>query len=313
MAREKIKDIFSWLKKRKIAVLYGGFSEEKEISHRTGQAVLRSFRGMNLDAVGIEVDHSVPELLRKLDIGFCFIALHGKWGEDGTMQGLCEIMGIPYSGSGVLASAMSMNKAVSKMIFQNSGISTAPFELLNKNQKSSLPVPLVIKPLDGGSAIGVSIVRKKSEISSALKSALRYSRQALVEKFIDGKEVTAPVLGDRVLPLIEIIPRSSFYDFRSKYVKGMSEHILPARVSEKIKKEICSSALKAHHALRCRAFSRVDFIIDKNGKSWVLELNSIPGMTETSLFPESAKAAGFSFSEMLLEIIRHSILDHGLK
>jgi D-alanine-D-alanine ligase len=201
---------------------------------------------------------------------------------------------------------MSMNKAVSKMVFQSDGIPTAPFQVLEKKQKSSLSIPFVLKPVDGGSAIGVAIVRKKSEFFSALKSALKYSKLAIVEKFIHGKEVTAPVLGGRVLPLIEIVPKGSFYDFRSKYVKGMSEHILPARVPEKIKREICSLALKVHQALGCRAFSRVDFIVDEKGRPWVLELNSIPGMTETSLFPEAAKAVGLSFPEMLLEIVRHS-------
>lgn len=299
--------VFHWLKKRKIAVLYGGFSEEKEISRRTGKAILSAFKELGLQAVGIEADSSLPLQLKNRKISFCFIALHGKYGEDGTVQGLCEIMKIPYSGSGVLSSAVSLNKGMSKTLFRAAGIPTAPFETLQQGEDPSLPPPYVVKPVDGGSAIGVQIVRKKADFHAAAKTALRYSKKILVEKFIPGTEVTAPVLGERALPLIEIVPKSAFYDYRAKYVKGMSDHILPARVSEKTGREIRRIALEAHRVLGCRAFSRTDFIIDRQGRPWALELNSIPGMTETSLFPESAKAAGLTFSEMLLEIVKHSI------
>jgi D-alanine-D-alanine ligase len=296
-----------WLRRRRIAVLYGGLSEEREISKRTGKAVLEAFGELGLDAVGIDADKRLPEKISRLKIGFCFIALHGKFGEDGTVQGLCELMGIPYSGSGVLASALSMNKAVSKRIFQGAGIPTRPFETTNDpSSRSGIPLPVVVKPVDGGSAIGITVVRKKSELKKALRTALRYSESALIEKFVKGKEVTAPVLGETVLPLIEIVPKRSFYDFKSKYVKGMSDHILPARLSGKAGESVRAAAVRAHRALGCRAFSRVDFIVDRNGRPWILELNSIPGMTETSLFPESARAAGYSFPEMILEIVRLS-------
>lgn len=299
-----------WLKTKRIGVLYGGLSEEKEISKRTGQAILKGLHSLGLNAIGIDADHALPQKILKQKVKYCFIALHGKFGEDGTVQGLCEMMGIPYSGSGVLASALSMNKAYSKRIFKSCGIPTPPFEVYDANQivaiANQTALPAVIKPVDGGSAIGVSIINKKSELKKACSLALRYSRQVLIEKFVKGKEITAPVLGETVLPLIEIVPKAPFYNYRAKYVKGMSTHILPARVPPKVEKHIRELALKVHNVLGCRAFSRVDFVVDSQQRPWVLELNSIPGMTETSLFPEAARAAGYSFPEMLLEIIRHS-------
>lgn len=301
------KKVLEWLKKKRIGVLYGGFSTEREISKRTGHAVLEAFQELNLDAVGVEVDHMLTENILKKKIGYCFIALHGKWGEDGTVQGLCEMMGIPYSGSGVLASALSMNKAISKKIFQSEQIPTPPFEALSfplSELKISLPV--VVKPVDGGSAIGVSIVQKRSELKKAIRRAWRYSQEILVEKFIRGKELTASILGETVLPLIEIVPKSSFYDYRAKYVKGMSEHIIPARIPKRVEEQVRAIALRAHLVLGCRGFSRVDFILDDKNQPWVLELNSIPGLTETSLFPEAARSVGLSFPEMLLEIVGHS-------
>lgn len=302
------KKVLDWLRKKRIGVLYGGFSTEREISKRTGHAVLKAFQELRLDAVGVDVDRALPEKLSKKKIGYCFIALHGKWGEDGSVQGLCEMMGILYSGSGVLASALSMNKAISKKIFQAERIPTPRFEPLSSpSSELKISLPAVIKPVDGGSAIGVSIVQKRSELKKALRRARRYSRAILAEQFIRGKEVTASILGETVLPLIEIVPKSSFYDYRAKYVKGMSEHILPARLPKRTEEQVRHLALRAHLVLGCRGFSRVDFILDDKNQPWVLELNSIPGMTETSLFPEAARAVGLSFPEMLLEIVGHSL------
>lgn len=298
----------NWLKKRRIGVLYGGLSEEKQISRRTGRAILKAFQRLGLKAAGIEADSNVAFRIRNKKVNFCFIALHGKWGEDGTVQGLCELMGIPYSGSGVLASAVGMNKIFSKQIFVNHKIPTAPFEIVSSpSQTPKLKLPFVIKPCDSGSAIGVSIVKNRAQLRRAMRAAFRYSDSCLVEKYIRGKEITAPVLGERVLPLIEIVPKNAFYDYKAKYVKGMSDHILPARISKKSETKIKELALKVHRALGCRAFSRVDFILDTEEKPWVLELNSIPGMTETSLFPEAARAAGFTFEEMILEMTWHSL------
>ncbi|MBI4218240.1 MAG: D-alanine--D-alanine ligase [Elusimicrobia bacterium] len=301
-----MKNFGRWIQNKRIAVLYGGWSEEAPISRKTGAAVLKAFRERNVSAVGIEMNSSVAEKIRKSRADFCFIALHGKWGEDGTAQGLCELLKIPYSGSGVLASALSMNKSVSKTVFQKHGIPTPPFRV-TRSWPVSFSLPAVIKPVDGGSAIGVTVAHKREEVKSAFQTAIKYSQEVLLEKFVKGKEITAAVLGDRALPLIEILPKHAFYDYTSKYVQGMSRHILPARIPAKVAQQVSEIALKAHAALGCRAFSRVDFIVDGNGSPWVLELNSIPGLTETSLFPEAARAAGFSFSEMIFEMVRCSL------
>lgn len=294
------KEILRWLKRRRIAVLCGGFSSEKEISKKTGRAVFRALHELGLNPLLLEADTNLPLKLLQKKITFCFIALHGKWGEDGTVQGLLEMLKIPYSGSGVLASALCMNKIFAKRLLVQSGIPTPPI--------FRHPIfPCVVKPVDCGSAMGVSIVRKKSEFKKALQLAKAYSREIFFEKFIAGKEITAPILGEKVLPLIEIIPKSSFYDYKAKYGKGMSTHLIPASIPLRTNRQIQELALRTHQSLGCRAFSRVDFLLDAKGKPWVLEVNSIPGMTETSLFPESAQAAGISFPEMILEIIGHSL------
>jgi D-alanine-D-alanine ligase len=268
---------------------------------------LNALKTARVDSRGIEVTERLPADLLKNKIDFCFIALHGKYGEDGTVQGLCEMMGIPYFGSGVLASALSMNKALTKSFLSAHGIATAPFQVLSDlNQNLAMTLPCVIKPVDGGSAIGITIVRKASQIKPAIKLALKHSRQALAEKFISGQEVTAPVLGDQVLPLVEIIPKSVFYDFKAKYDSGGSQHILPARLAARTASLIRKWAMDAHTLLGCRAFSRSDFIVDKQGRPFFLEINSIPGMTETSLYPEAAKAAGYSLTETILKIIQLS-------
>ncbi len=287
----------------------GGWSEEREISLKTGQAILKTLRDLKLNAVGIDVHRSLAKELNRLKIGYCFIALHGRCGEDGTVQGLLEMMRIPYSGSKVLASALAMDKEKSKIIFEAYKIPTAPYQIFSKEDKKiklSLSAPVVVKPVDSGSAIGVTLVKNRSQFGGALKDAFKYSKRALVEKFIAGIEVTAPVLGEKVLPLIEIVPKGTFYDFSSKYQKGGSAHIIPARLPEKTKKLIADYALAAHKALGCQGCSRIDFMVDKKGKPWILELNSIPGMTETSLFPEAAAAAGIRFAPLLLEIIKYS-------
>jgi D-alanine-D-alanine ligase len=287
-------------------VLYGGRSGEREISLKTGAAVLKGFKALGMDAVGIDAGRDLPQVLVKKKIGFCFIALHGRWGEDGTVQGLLEMMEIPYSGSRVASSAVSMNKGLCKRIFENAKIPTAPFEVVDSARTSFHP-PCVVKPIDSGSALGVSVVKEQAELEKAVRGALRHSESAVVEKYIRGTEITVPILGEKTLPIIEIVPKTSFYDFRAKYTPGMSDHILPARLSERCAEEARETSLRVHKILGCRAFSRVDLIIDEKSRPWVLELNSIPGMTETSLFPEAARAAGLSFPAMLLQIVRFSI------
>lgn len=294
------------VRNKKIAVLCGGCSEERSISLRTGTAILAALKKLKLNAVKIDADKTLPEKLRRQKIGFCFIALHGKWGEDGTVQGLCEILKIPHSGSGVLASAVTMNKVFSKIIAQSQNILTAKFTTANNANHKTLPAPfpLVVKPSDSGSAFGVSIIRKKSELKKALRYALQYSRQAIIEEYVRGTEISVPILGNRALPIIEIVPKTSgFYDFKAKYSNGGSEHIIPARLNKNCTEKIQKIALQIHNAFGCKAFSRIDFIVDKKQRAYFLELNSVPGMTETSLFPQSAKTVGISFEQLVLQMI----------
>jgi D-alanine-D-alanine ligase len=235
-----------------------------------------------------------------------FIALHGGFGEDGTLQALLDQWKIPYTGSGALACGLAMHKGCSKLVFESQGIPTAPWTAIHGDTAPServkgirLPLPLVVKPADVGSAIGVTIVRKKSALPAAIRLALKYSDWAIVEKFIDGVEVTVTVLGKRALPVVEIIPANEFYDYDAKYTPGRSTHVVPARISPAQTKKVQAYALKAGEAMGCQDYYRADFIVPKKGEPRILEVNTVPGMTSTSLVPDAAKAAGISFPKLL--------------
>lgn len=302
-------DVRSWLKGKRVGVVFGGRSAEREISLLSGKAVLKALKKMGFNAVGIDAGSGLPEKLKSKKIDFVYNALHGPCGEDGTVQGMLEIMNIPYSGCGVLSSALAMDKEYSKRIFQSCGIPTPDFSIVEKG--GALPVisgfPLVIKPAAQGSAIGVSIAENKKELSSALKKAFKYSDKVIIERFVKGTEITIGILGDKALPAVEIVPENKFYDFDAKYTKGKSKHIIPPRLPSRVIKSAEKAALKAFKALGCRAVSRIDIIVDKRGKPWVLEANTIPGMTETSLLPDEARAAGMDFGALILEIVRYSV------
>lgn len=298
------------LKNKKIGVLYGGLSSERNISILTGKAVLRALKDEKLKAIGIDLGRNAALQIKKSRIDFAFIALHGTLGEDGTVQGMLEVMGIPYSGSGVLASALAINKIYCKKIFDSSKIPTPKWQVADNSTKSStarFSLPAVVKPSAQGSALGVSIVRNRKQMNKAVKDAFRLDSQVLVEKYISGTEITVGVLGDKTLPAIEIVPVNSFYDFESKYKPGCSKHIIPPRLSKRIIKSSQELSLKAHKVLGCKAMSRVDLIVDKKGKIWVLEVNTIPGMTKTSLLPDAACAVGIGFNELVLKIIEYSL------
>ncbi len=300
------------LKRKKIAVLMGGWSAEREISLLTGKAVLQALKEEKCKVIGIDVDKNIVENLKKYKIDFVFLALHGPIGEDGRIQGLLEILGIPYTGSGPLASALAMNKIYAKRIFSEQGIPTPPWIVVNQlpvtsHQLQGLKLPVVVKPAAQGSAIGVSVVRKKEELSSAIKKAKKLDKEVLIEEYIPGKEVTVGILGERTLPIIEIVPKSKFYDYQAKYAPGGSEHLIPARLEKKVAEKTARIALQAHHALGCRAYSRVDLRVDRRRQPWVLEINTIPGMTKMSLLPDAARAVGISFNQLVLKIIKYSV------
>jgi D-alanine-D-alanine ligase len=300
---------------KKIGVLMGGLSSEREVSLASGNAILLALREKGYPAVGIDVGRDVAEKIHAHGVEAAFIALHGKFGEDGAIQGMLEVMGIPYTGSGILASALGMNKTVSKQVFRSQGLLVGPYEVLYAGNADSvnavidqLRFPSVVKPHAEGSSVGVSLVFKKEDVKPAVELAFRYGDEILIEKFIKGKEVQVGILGDRALGAIEIVPKSAFYDYKAKYEKGMSDHFFPARIPHEVYERTLEAGFVAHRAIGCRGYSRVDFIIADDGAPYILEVNTLPGMTATSLLPEIAKGAGISFPDLVEKILRLAII-----
>lgn len=296
------------LKNKKIGVLCGGTSSEREISLKSGKAVYNSLKKSGMNAVLIDADRNVAEKIKNKKIDIAYITLHGPMGEDGTIQGMLEIMGIPYTGCGVFSSAASMDKIISKKFFEYSKIPTPKWFVIEKFKPvEDIKYPVVVKPATQGSAIGISIVKNKKDFPKAVKNAFCYDNKILVEQYIKGIEITAGVLNGEPLPVIEIVPAGKFYDFKSKYTVGKSKHIIPPRLPQKVISEIQALAVKVYKEFQCKSMCRVDMIIDKNNNIWVLELNTLPGMTETSLFPDAARAVGMSFDDLVLEILKSAV------
>ncbi len=288
----------------------GGLSREREISLRTGKTIQRALAEKGYTVVPIDVGDDIAEKVVTEEIEFAFLALHGRFGEDGTIQGMLELMKIPYTGSGVLASALAMDKIMSKKFFICEKIPTPGFEVLRRDevkkgrpQKISLPLPVVVKPSREGSTIGISIVRKEEDLSSALKKAGEYDSEILIEEFIRGKEITVGILEDIPLPIIEIVPKSGFYDYHSKYTKGETQYIVPARIAREKYLYAQEISLKAFQALGCSGVARVDLMTDENENPFVIDVNTMPGMTETSLLPKAANYAGISFEDLVERIL----------
>ena len=329
-------------KKINIAVFVGGTSPEREVSKSSGKAIYKAINELGYKctlidpAYGINQPDKEEEFFSKDDysdinneniiktinsnlldeIDIVFIALHGKWGEDGIIQSLLELKGIKYTGSGVLSSTISMDKALSKIIFQKNNVTSADSftitdqfemdEVINRI-KAEYGYPCVIKPNDQGSTVGLTIVQKEEDVQTAVKSAQQFSDIVLVEKYIAGREMTVAILEDKALPVLEIIPKSGFYDYKSKYTSGMSEYIVPADIPVNVFKELQEQALVAFQSLRCKVYGRVDFRLSNDNIPYCLEVNTLPGMTATSLVPKMANAVGISFNELIERIIRISI------
>ncbi len=296
------------LKDKKVGVLFGGLSEEREISIKSGQAVLEALKAKGIEAIGILVDEKVVEKVLEARIDIAFLALHGKMGEDGTIQGLMELLGIPYTGSGVLASALAMDKLKSKQVFLASGVPTPEFVIWQKDCKPPFDLPWVVKPVSQGSTIGVSLVREERELEEAVREALKYDQEVLIERFIEGKEITVAVLDSKAFEPIEIVPKKGFYDFHSKYTPGATEYLIPAPISPELRDEAKRLALEAYKALRCSGCARVDMRLSDKGVFYVLEVNTIPGMTPTSLLPMAAAYEGMTFEDLVLEMARRASL-----
>ena len=294
---------------KKVAVLCGGPSSEREVSLRSGSAVANALRLLGADAFEIDVRDGKFRLPTGTELAFN--ALHGTFGEDGTIQAILDERGIPYTGEGEAGSRLAFNKIESKRRFVDCGVPTAPYVTLEKGEIPNLPLPYVVKVPCQGSSVGVYLVKAMPERDPALEKAFAQSDSILVEAFVSGRELTVGVLGENVLPIIEIRPRGGFYSYENKYTwtnrGGAAEHECPARLNRREKALVESAALAAHRSLELEIYSRVDVILDANREPQVLEVNTIPGMTETSLLPEAAAAAGISMSQLCEFIVQLSL------
>lgn len=301
---------------RRIGVLLGGLSSEREVSLRTGEAVLAALTMRGHEVIPIYADRDVDVALRQERIDAAFIALHGRWGEDGCIQGLLETLGIPYTGSGVLASSLAMHKGKSKELFRLHNLPTPAYYVLTADDAHDLDAvhgdfgfPCVVKPIREGSSVGVTICRTPDELPPAVERALCFDDELLVERFIGGQEVSVAILGDRALGAVEIAPRDGFYDYGNKYTRGATDYFVPPRLSPERYRGVLVQALRAHTALGCRGVTRVDMIVSESGNEFVLEVNTIPGLTPTSLVPKIADAAGISFGELCEMMLAGASLD----
>ncbi|MDN5325820.1 MAG: D-alanine-D-alanine ligase [Moorella sp. (in: firmicutes)] len=302
----------------KIAVLMGGPSSEREISLKSGSAVAAALTGLGHQVITIDLDREVVARLKDFAPDVVFNALHGKPGEDGSVQGLLEVLGLPYTGSRVLASAITMDKIMTKRILLQAGIPTPGFlawtgaeyntgkEEIKAAILKELGLPVVIKAPTQGSTIGTFIVREEGELEPAIAGALKYDQSFMAEAYLSGPEITAAVLGNRkpqVLPLIEIVSHTGFYDYQAKYTPGLSDHIIPPRLPDDVLAATASLAGRTYTLLGCRGFARVDFIVAGGREPQVIEVNSVPGMTATSLVPDAARAAGLEFPDLVQKIV----------
>lgn len=300
--------------KPKVALLYGGTSGEREISAKSAAEVHKALTALNYPVKKVLVDNKLIPKLKRIKPDVAFVALHGGSGEDGTLQAILGILNIPYTGSGVLASALAMNKTLAKRLFIANHIATSPFLTVRKESstglggriKKSFGFPAVVKPPSQGSTIGLSIVSQEKDLPKALKAGFEWENELLVEKFIEGTEITVGVLGDKkllALPTLEITTETGFYDYNTKYTDGLSNHIIPARISPQQRRQAKKAAILAHKVLGCAGFSRADFIVPKKGEPLILEVNTIPGLTKLSLFPDAAKAAGIEFNDLVVRLV----------
>jgi D-alanine-D-alanine ligase len=338
----------------KVLVLMGGESAEREVSLASGHSIVEALKARGHEVWALDIGRStealegdpdkIPDhvgsqppdpallpqrqgdstlerfrhpLLREVDI--VFLALHGGSGENGTVQALLDLLKVPYNGSGVLASALCMDKSISKTIFQQVGVPTPPWISVPKDADpqslageitASFGFPVVVKPNAQGSTVGFSIVESEDELPSALEHAFRYDHQALVEKFIPGREMTVAILGEEALPVVEIRPKHGVYDYECKYTKGMSEYVVPAEIPDNVREKLQGYALLAFHALKCDGYARVDFRLDPDNRPYCLEVNTLPGMTATSLVPKAARAVGMEFPELVERILRLALKKH---
>ena len=292
---------------KKIAVLMGGPGSERDVSLATGRGVSEALRSLGAEVVDVDV-HDEHFALPK-DVDLAFITIHGTFGEDGQLQKILEERGVPYTGDGVEPSRAAFDKILSKEKFREHNVVTPEWEVIEVGQRPTISVPLVVKPARQGSTVGVVIVKNANELDSAMAEAGKYDQKLLIEKFVSGRELTIGVLGDQALPILEIIPKGGFYDFNNKYPflnpqgGGGAEHVCPAKIDPNRTKQIQEQALHAFRALGLVVYGRVDVLLPDSGEPFVLEVNTIPGMTKASLLPEAAAAAGINYVDLCARII----------
>jgi D-alanine-D-alanine ligase len=295
---------------QKITVLMGGPGSERDVSLATGRGVAKALRSLNAEVVELDVRDENFELPPNTDLAF--ITIHGTFGEDGQVQKILEQRGVAYTGDGMKESELAFDKIRSKEKFREHGVRTPYWQVVAPGQRPIIPIPFVVKPPRQGSTVGVYIVKNECEIDSAMADVAKYDRELLVEKFIPARELTIGILGDQALPILEIIPKGGFYDFANKYpflnpkAGGAAEHVCPAKIDPDKTKEIQDLALRAYRALGLQVYSRVDVLLPDDGAATVLEVNTIPGMTEASLLPEAAAAVGINYADLCLRIIELS-------
>jgi len=292
----------------KVAVLMGGQSAEREISLLSGNAVLAALKNKGVDAHGIDVGETVIDELSEGNYQRAFIVLHGRGGEDGTMQGLLELMSVPYTGSGVMASALAMDKLKTKQIWLAMGLPTPDFCIIDSEESCNLALqklalPLIVKPVLEGSSLGMSKVEREEELIPAWQKARQFGGTVIAESWIEGNEYTAAILNDQVLPMIKLKTSHKFYDYDAKYDADDTQYICPCGLPEERESELGELAKKAFAAVNASAWGRVDFMVDENGQPWLIEINTVPGMTSHSLVPMAARQAGFSFEDLALNIL----------
>ncbi|MEW6702205.1 MAG: D-alanine--D-alanine ligase [Bacteroidota bacterium] len=326
-----------------IALLLGGTSPEKEISKLSGKSILKALHELGYKVKVIDPAYGLnqPKEEEKFfdekdfttrsnrnyveainstmfdDVDVAFLALHGKWGEDGTIQSLLELRGIKYTGSKILSSSLAMDKCMAKIMFQHFDVNTPRWFVVNNNEedynlirikiKKFFGYPCVVKPNDEGSTIGLTICRGDVEVPYAIENAFKFSKKVLVEEYVAGHELTVAILGQQALPVLEIKPKSGFYDYENKYTHGKTDYIVPAEIPQKVAEHLQHQALLAFNSVGCQSYARVDFRMTNDYKTYCLEVNTLPGMTATSLVPKMASAAGISFEQLIDRIIKNSL------
>ena len=285
----------------------GGPGEEREISLKSGKAILLALEAIGYDVLDVTLENTLGDIISDLQsVDLVFLGLHGSIGENGTIQGFLESLGIKYTGSNQLSSAICMDKNISKFIARGSKVITPDWKIVTRDQNldgDNSKFPLVTKPNDQGSTVGLTVVHDEPELGPALNLAFNYSSSVMVEQFIEGRELTVTLIGGKALPVCEIIPSHELYDYECKYTSGMSKYVCPAEIDLDLTERIQEITERLFNVLKCRHYSRADFRLDHENNLWFLEMNTLPGMTDTSLAPMAAKAAGFSFNDLIDRII----------